>query len=166
MKFKGIPMEGTLQSFTKKLEAKGYKTLSIKDAQAVLTGEFGGYENCNIAVVSEKGTQIGMVAVLFPPMDKWTNLFGCYHLFKNMLIEKYGNPHTCVEEFQRGYINDDHDRMYELRMDRCNYKTVFLLEKGIIQLEIVHTLLGCYVDLAYIDKITINKSLQKNIDDL
>lgn len=42
MKFKGIPMEGTLQSFTKKLEAKGYKTLSIKDAQAVLTGEFGG----------------------------------------------------------------------------------------------------------------------------
>ena len=166
MKFMGIPMVGTLQSFTKKIEAKGYTIISMQDNQSVLAGSFCGYQNCKIAVVSEKGLQISMADVLFPPMDKWTNLFGCYHFFKDLLINKYGNPHSCVEKFQRGNIEDDNARMYELQMDRCNYKSMFVLKEGFISLEIVHTQLGCYVNLAYADKINMNKAIDKNIDDL
>ena len=43
MKFKGIPMEGTLQSFTNKLKMKGYTPMGIRDGVSVLKGEFAGH---------------------------------------------------------------------------------------------------------------------------
>ena len=40
MKFKGVPMEGTLQSFTTKLKAKGFTPVGIQDGVSLLKGEF------------------------------------------------------------------------------------------------------------------------------
>lgn len=44
MKFKGIPMEGTLQTFTTKLKTKGFTPIGIQDGVSMLTGEFAGYK--------------------------------------------------------------------------------------------------------------------------
>ena len=54
MKFKGVPMEGTLQSFTTKLKAKGYTPVGIQDGVSLLKGEFAGYKNCTIGAVADK----------------------------------------------------------------------------------------------------------------
>ena len=40
MKFKGIPMEGTLNSFVQKLKEKGYTYLGQQEGMALLKGEF------------------------------------------------------------------------------------------------------------------------------
>ena len=106
MKFKGIPMEGTLQSFTLKLKAKGYVPLGTEDGVSVLKGEFAGYKNCHIYAVADKSGMICRVCVEFPKMDKWADLESCYSSYKDMLTEKYGEPKVCVEEFQNEYVKD------------------------------------------------------------
>lgn len=40
MKFKGIPMEGTLNSFVQKLKEKGFTYIGTQNGMAVLEGEF------------------------------------------------------------------------------------------------------------------------------
>ncbi len=54
MKFKGVPMEGTLQSFTNKLKTKGFTAVGIQDGVSLLKGEFAGYKNCTIGAVADK----------------------------------------------------------------------------------------------------------------
>lgn len=36
MKFKGVPMEGTLQTFTSKLKAKGFMPIGVQDGVSLL----------------------------------------------------------------------------------------------------------------------------------
>lgn len=100
MKFKGIPMEGTLQSFTLKLKAKGYVPLGTEDGVSVLKGEFAGYKNCHIYAVADKSGMICRVCVEFPKMDKWADLESCYSSYKDMLTEKYGGPKYVWKNFK------------------------------------------------------------------
>lgn len=166
MKFKGIPMDGTLQSFTDKLKTKGYTPMGISDGISMLTGEFAGYKDCTLFAVSDKSGMICKVTVLFPSMDKWRELENCYANFKSMLSEKYGKPKICVEEFQSQYVDDDNDRIYELKMDRCKYYSVFSQENGDIQLEITHNKSDCKVMLSYFDNANQDKLRQRIMDDL
>ena len=145
MKFKGVPMEGTLQSFTTKLKAKGFTPVGIQDGVSLLKGEFAGYKNCTIGAVADKSGMICKVSVIFPEMDKWGDLERCYSNYKSMLTEKYGEPETCIEEFQNDYVNDDSSKKHELGMDRCKYVSIFKCEEGDIQIEITHQNFSCYV---------------------
>ena len=71
MKFKGVPMEGTLQTFTSKLKAKGFMPIGVQDGVSLLKGEFAGYKDCTIGAVADKSGMICKVSVIFPAMDKW-----------------------------------------------------------------------------------------------
>ena len=166
MKFKGIPMEGTLQSFTLKLKAKGYVPLGTEDGVSVLKGEFAGYKNCHIYAVADKSGMICRVCVEFPKMDKWSDLESCYSSYKDMLTEKYGEPKVCVEEFQNKYADDDNSRMYEVKFDRCKYHSTFACKNGDITLEIIHQKFDCFVQLSYYDKANQDKLRQNIMEDL
>lgn len=50
MKFKGIPIEGTLDSFVQKLKSKGFTYLGQQDGMALLKGEFAATKGCTIGV--------------------------------------------------------------------------------------------------------------------
>lgn len=85
-----------------------------------------------------------------------------------MLTQKYGNPEDVIEEFQ-GYSspNDDNDRMYEVRMDRCKYICDFTTDNGFIELRISHMgVSSCFVVLVYIDAENESKVQSSAIDDL
>ena len=125
MKFKGVPMEWTLQTFTNKLKAKGFTPFGVQDGVSLLKGEFAGYKDCTVVAVADKSGMICKVTVVFPTMDKWGDLERCYSRYKSMLSEKYGDPKDCVEKFQNDYINDDNSKKYELGMDRCKYYSIF-----------------------------------------
>ena len=66
MKFKGIPMEGTLQSFTNQLKTKGFMPIGIQDGVSLQKGEFAGYKDCTIGAVADKSGMICKVSVFFP----------------------------------------------------------------------------------------------------
>ena len=167
MKFKGVPMEGTLQTFTTKLKAKGYTPIGIQDGVSLLTGEFAGYKNCTIGAVADKSGMICKVSVIFPDMDKWAELERCYSNYKSMLTEKYGEPTVCEESFSDSYGRDDADKMYGVKFDKYKYYSVFHSELGDIQLEISHnSVTSCYVMLSYFDNANQNKLRQQIMDDL
>ena len=166
MKFKGVPMEGTLQTFTSKLKAKGFMPIGVQDCVSLLKGEFAGYKDCTICAVADKSGMICKVSVIFPTMDKWGDLERCYLNYKSMLSEKYGEPKDCVEKFQNDYANDNNSKKHELSMDRCKYYSIFDGDNGEIQLEITHQSMTCYVMLSYFDNANQEKLRKQIMDDL
>ncbi len=166
MKFKGVPMEGSLQTFTNKLKAKGLTFVGIEDGVSLLKGDFAGYRNCSIYAVSDKSGMICKVSVTFPEMDKWGDLERCYSSYKSMLSEKYGEPIDCVEKFQRDYANDDNTKMFELKLDGCKYYSVFSGDNGEIHLQITHQSNTCYILLSYFDNANQKKLRKQIMDDL
>lgn len=166
MKFKGVPMEGSLQSFTSKLKNKGFTPIGIEDGISLLKGEFAGYKDCTIATVADKSGMICKVSVVFPAMDKWGDLERCYSKYKSMLTEKYGDPKEWVEKFQKNNINDDNLKRLELGMDRCKYYSIFEGINGEIQLQITHKDFTCYVMLSYYDNANQELLRKQIMDDL
>ena len=94
MKFKGVPMEGTLQSFTNKLAAKGYTPIGTQDGVSILKGEFAGYKDCTIGAVSDKSGMVCKVAVMFPAMEKWGDLEHVTNTYRLILPENTANQKT------------------------------------------------------------------------
>lgn len=166
MKFKGIPMEGTLRTFTGQLRAKGFTTVATQDGISLLNGEFAGYKNCTICAVANKSGMVYKVSVSFPAMDKWEDLERCYLNYKSMLSEKYGEPKDCVEKFKNSFAKDDYIKMNELEMDGCKYYSIFSGNNGEIQLEITHQKHTCYVMLSYFDNANQEKLREQIMDDL
>ena len=167
MKFKGIPMEGNLQSFTAKLKTKGYTPVGIKDGVSLLKGEFAGYKNCTVGAIADKSGMICKVSVIFPNMDKWGDLEQCYESYKSMLTEKYGKPVEYEEYFSDGYNGDASEKMYGVKFDKYKYYSVFSCEEGDIRLEISHNgVSSCYVMLSYFDNANQDKLRKQIMDDL
>ena len=74
-----------------------------------MTGKFCGVEDYTIAVTTDRDAVLS-TCVIFPGMEKWKDLENSYNCFKSILIQKYGNPTKCEEEFQ-GYSKDNHSKL-------------------------------------------------------
>lgn len=107
MKFNGISMGETPTVFISKLKAKGFTPIS--QSGNVLTGEFCGWSNCTIVILTNKDV-VTSTCVMFSKMETWKDLENRYNCFKSILIQKYGNPTKCEEEFQ-GYSKDNHSKL-------------------------------------------------------
>ena len=85
-----------------------------------------------------------------------------------MLTEKYGKPSDVVEKFDTySQPDDDGDKMYEVKFDRCKYYSIWETDKGEIQLSIDHkSVSSCFVKLAYFDKINSAAVKKQAIEDL
>lgn len=167
--FKGVPLDGTLKEYTKKMQEKGFEYLGTSpDGIALLSGDFAGYKGCIVGVSTlDKVDVVSRIVVIFPECVNWGQLEGNYDNLKEMLSEKYGKPSQHKESFQSSYVKDDSSKMHEVKMNRCDYISVFESEHGSIQLEIIATEgLQCHVRLAYYDKVNSNVVRAAAIDDL
>ena len=125
MKFKGIPMEGTLNSFVQKLKEKGFTYLGQQDGMALLKGEFAATKGCTVGVARfSDRDQVNLVAVIFPEEETWNSITRSYYNLKDMLTEKYGNPES-IEEFTNREPSDDFLKFHALLNDECNYISEF-----------------------------------------
>lgn len=169
MTFKGIPIDGTLNSFVTKLKQKGFTYIGTDDGVAMFRGDFAAYKNCTVGAVSSKEKDLVVkVAVIFPSHETWSTLENNYLSLKQMLTTKYGEPSDCVETFQSySQPKDDNMKMHELQMDRCKYQTLFETEKGNIELQLGHqSFSGCYVILSYYDAVNQKTVMSDAMDDL
>lgn len=167
--FKGVPIDGTLNSFVAQLKQKGFTHIGTNDGVAMLSGDFAAYKNCTIGAVSLKERDlVCKVAVIFPSRDTWSSLETNYQSLKQMLTKKYGEPSDCVETFQSySQPRDDNSKMHELKMDRCKFYTIFETEKGSIELQISHQSVSeCYVVLSYYDAVNQQAIMSDAMDDL
>lgn len=154
LKFKGVPIDGTLNQFVSRMKRKGFKKTDSFEGGAVLEGDFAGYKECEVYVSTLNNKDlVSRISVVFPNQTTWEYLYGDYKNLKELLTEKYGQPSSVTEKFQDKYIDDDNDRMYAVKMDKCKYETRFKNDKGEIVLWIEHeNVLNCFVVLQYKDK--------------
>ena len=139
MKFKGIPIEGTLNSFVQKLKDKGYTFIGQQDGMAILKGEFAASKGC---------------------------ITKSYYTLKDMLTEKYGNP-ECIEEFSDREPSSDFLKFHAILNDECHYVSEFSCENGKIQLTMSkQDYNSASVILRYIDKANADETRKKVMDDL
>lgn len=167
--FKGVPIDGTLDTYVANMKKAGFTFIGENDGIALLRGDFAGYRNCTIGVVTLKSIDIvNRISVLFDSHQDWNNIYVNYSSLKEMLTTKYGKYADCVEKFE-GYSEprDDNGKMHELTMDRCKFYTIWETDKGSIELEIIKgNLGGGMVRLTYWDNINTMSVQEKAMDDL
>lgn len=167
MKFKGIEITGTPNSFVQQMKAKGFVSLMKQDDVEIMQGDFAGHKDCMVLIVPTKG-QVVKVVVIIGRRDNWNSLYGDYTSLKSMLTTKYGDPTIDVEEWQGyGQPEDDNSRMHELRMDRGKFMSNFETENGSVELVITRLdYSACSVTLEYYDKQSQEELMNQAIEDL
>jgi hypothetical protein len=167
LKFKGVPIDGSLTEFVNKMKTAGFTHIGTEDGIAALKGDFAGHKNCSIAVCTVKPLNIvSMIAVMFENKYNWSDLESDYNLLKELLTEKYGAPTKVTEEFESTYI-DDNRKLSELSMDRGTWASLFETESGDIELYInSEGYESTRVVLRYRDKINTEKVRKQALEDL
>lgn len=167
--FKGVPIDGTLDEYVTNMQEAGFEFLFEENGIAMLKGEFAGYRNCRIGVITLKSIDIvNRITVLFESHNDWNSIYNNYESLKTMLKQKYGKRVESVETFE-GYTipKSDSEKMLALTMERCTYYTTWSTDKGIIGLEIINDdVYTGRVRLSYIDGINTIKVEEKAMDDL
>ena len=157
LKFKGVPIDGTLNEYVNKMKQAGFVLEETEDGVALLSGEFAGYSDCIVGVKTlQKLNLVHEIVVLFPSQDKWAGLNYDYERLKTMLTKKYGEPDECMEKFNAPpYMTmDDNDKMYQVERNNCEYYSKYDTNNGSISLTISNDgyEFGCRVKLFYTDK--------------
>lgn len=157
LKFKGVPIDGTLDEYVAKMKQAGFNHKVTEDGVALLSGEFAGYSDCIVGVKTlQKLNLVHEIVVLFPTQDKWAGLSYDYERLKTMLSKKYGEPDKCVERFNAPsyMITDDNHKMYQVENNNCEYYSIYSTDSGTIILKIDNEKYNvCRIKLFYTDKI-------------
>ena len=89
LKFKGIPIDGTVSNFVEKLKQKGYTYVTETNGSVILKGAFASTKDCLIFVIAPSNNgSISKIGVEFPSYDTWAPLESKYMSLKNMLSTK------------------------------------------------------------------------------
>ena len=166
--FKGVPIDGTLSEYVAKMKLNGFTVVASEPGMSMLQGDFAGYKDCFVGVVTMKQKDlVSRIKVLFPDRDDWASLYGNYLNLKEMLTQKYGQPAEVVEEFPSyPYVTDEGLKYMYAQGGKCNYFTAFETPKGRVSLRIDNTDSKCFISLTYTDKINGEIMKAKAIDDL
>lgn len=169
LKFKGVPIDGTLNEYVSKMKTHDFTLIETEDGVAMLKGDFAAYKNCFLGVATLKQTDlVSKVTVIFPSSDTWSSLSSNYYNLKELLTEKYGEPSEIVEKFDNySEPQSDNSNMHEVGMNRYKYYTTYEMKNGSIQLSIGNDgAFTSFVTLSYNDKINSEIIRLKAIDDL
>lgn len=166
--FKGVPIDGTLSEYVAKMKLNGFAVVASEPGMSMLQGDFAGYKDCFVGVVTMKQKDlVSRIKVLFPDRDDWASLHGNYLNLKEMLIQKYGQPAEVVEEFpSNSTVTSESLKYMYAQGGECNYFTAFETPKGRVSLRIDNTDSKCFISLTYTDKINGEIMKAKAIDDL
>ena len=170
LKFMGIPINGTLESFTQKLVAKKIKSIQAAEGVGLFNGAFAGKNDCNIFVATVPNRNIvSKVVVCLPPRETWAWLESDYNQFKQMLTSKCGEPFQHSETFKTGtFTSSDYLKISALKEGKCEYYVGWKLNEGVILLEIIsiESPSSCLVRLSYYDAINSKLEETSKQDDL
>ncbi len=173
LRFKNVPIDGTLKDFVKRMEEAGFKKddFSYYDDKIVTTatleGDFAGYKDCvvDVETLMDKDL-VSKIIVKFPRRDKWEELEHDYNHFKEMLTTKYGKPSQCKEKMPDTRSFKDTDKIYNVDNVGFIYTTQFMTDKGTITLQIMSEINSGNVAITYQDKINGAEVAKHAYDDL
>lgn len=167
LKFKGIPIEGSITSFCQKLKAEGYTSMGVKENIHLFSGKFTGRDAVVAAFATTDGKNIYSVSVGFMPDDQWNNLTSTYYYYKDLYTRKYGNP-AFSKELNPATFDSNTSLMYELSQGTVVYASEWDMTGGDIQLSIENsTDIGKgLIIIRYRDAQNVEAKIQNDLDDI
>lgn len=167
LSFKGVPITGTMTSFCQKLKAKGLTSIGSKGNITLFTGDFTGRKATIGAIAADNGKDVYSVAVMFDSSDSWNTLVNTYDHYKDLYIEKYGQPSQCVEK-NPSSSDSNFSLMYELGQGRVTYGCVFIVPGGSIEISIEDDTkyLEGFVLIKYRDEMNIKAKRQVDLEEI
>ncbi|CUQ22437.1 hypothetical protein [Bacteroides thetaiotaomicron] len=154
--FKGVALDGTLSSFMKKLQEKGFiKEKDLGNDAAIMKGEFANESVTLYILASQDSKTVWKVCAEFPKTASWSSLKMKYFDFKELYTKKYGEPQS-YEFFSKPYYEGDGYEQLALSKEKCTYSSYFKTKEGYISVEI--NKYSC-IEISYED--AINNELRK-----
>ena len=120
MTFKGIEIDGKLESFVEKLQTQGFELAYINDYVAVMKGRFTAEDVTVFIYTTPISKLTHTVIVKYEPQNQWSTLENKYNNLVESLKKKYGEPSDSVWE-----VNNSGDPEHELKMGRARIMTFF-----------------------------------------
>jgi hypothetical protein len=131
MTFKGIEIDGKLDSFVEKLQTQGFELTYINDYSAVMKGRFTA-EDVTVFIFSTPISKLThTVLVRYEPQNQWSTLENKYNNLVESLRKKYGEP--SLEVWDVGHTGDPE---HEIRMGRARIMTFFDTDNGRVTVSI------------------------------
>lgn len=172
LKFKGIPIDGSLSQFSINMKAKGFSFIESSDNVALFKGPFAG-SSCRVFVVSADNI-VWKVAAEFPSHDNWMDVRREYDNLKVSLSEKYSVEPIVEEELPDP--NDEYNSFSSMmklhtafEYEKAIWESDFKVDNGVIILYVQHdfqSVSKLQVVIEYYDEINTNKRDNAAIDDL
>lgn len=163
LKFMGIEMNGSSNSFAQKLKKKGLIAKSVSSDDLLMTGKFAGYSRCIFYAKENRAGNISRAMVSLPVYESWADLYNCYNRFKNMLTEKYGDPECDENEGLPSSAINSMIMLMQLKMGGCHFISTYTTSEGWIRL-LMNKEGG--VDILYVDDINDNSDHSDAIKDI
>ena len=137
IEFKGIPLDGTLPSFIKKMEENEFKFEKFpRDYVAMMNGLFTGKYVDIYILSSPKSKTVWKVSAYYTKKELWTSLKSDYKEMVELFEKKYGAPSSHYEFFSKPYYEGDGYELQALRKEKCDYVSFWDTDKGTIAVEI------------------------------
>ena len=167
LSFKGIPIEGSITEFCKKLEAKGLTPMGTEDNITMFTGDFTGRTATIAIAATDDGKNVFSVIVFFDSSDEWNTLVNTYDYYKDLYTRKYGKPKFSKEK-NPAYTDSNINLMSELEQGRVVYGSKWGVTGGDIELSIEKssTMYEGMVMIRYRDAQNVEAKIQKDLEDI
>lgn len=165
--FKGIPLEGSMDSFCQKLEAKGYIVLDRNNTLTVLHGDFTGYPATIRITATDDGKNVFAVCVIFDSSRDWRTLVNTYDHYKDLYTIKYGQP-KLQKEHNPSNSNSNAVLMLKLEEGTVEYFCIWETKGGEIKLTIDKSSRSYegQVSIYYRDSLNVKAKIQSDLNDI
>ncbi len=124
-KFKGVEIDGTVESFSNELENVGFSII----AEGALEGTFAG-DDCSIYILTTKKGLVYGVCAVRSKKTNWTTLKRDFLTIKEGYIKKYGEPFSDVHKFTKPYYEGDGYEMTAVRTNNVMYACSWIFDNG------------------------------------
>lgn len=167
LSFKGIPIEGSIKEFCKKLEAKGFTSMGSEQNVEVFIGDFTGREATIGVAATDDGENVFSVIVFFDASKEWNILVNTYNYYKDLYTRKYGKP-TMTKEKNPARTDSNTALMAEVHDGTTVWVSMWKVTGGDIELSIEKSD-GFYeglVMIRYRDAQNVEAKIQRDLEDI
>lgn len=138
LKFCGIEISGTSDTFAQKLVKQGFKydsklNLSQGESMTFLRGTYAGYQNCTIALMV-KNNVINIISVEFPVCRNWASLNTQYKDVQRIITSLYGTPADVVEDWYNATPTNDKEKWSYILANEAYISTQYIFQGGEIDI--------------------------------
>lgn len=136
IEFKGIPVNGSKESFLENLKIKGFEFVEDDDDTITLTGKFANMDCSLIVLLSPISKIIYKVVLYGPEATEWYELKSQYESLKNTYKAKYGKPEHDLEGFTDPYYEGDGNEILAARSEHVIFSAYWHTPSGVISVRI------------------------------